>query len=131
MATPALEGAVLSVWRRHASRNCDNPKAAELCYGVFHRERMPAGPVSVDKNGIVNSHEYHRTQGNITEIAKSGGTVDANMGERAFLVQSLPQIEQLCGLYPELAPGISAPCAWGYAIYNQAPDSLNRWTNSV
>lgn len=53
------------------------------------------------------------TQDNITEIAKSGGTVGANMGERAFLVQSLPQIDKLCGLYPEFADGIRAPCAWG------------------
>lgn len=53
----ALEGQVLSVWRRDAERNCDNPKAAELCCGVFHRERIPAsaGPVRVDENGIAGS----------------------------------------------------------------------------
>ena len=111
---PQLEGEVLSLWRRDKEKNSEHDKAKELCYGIFHRERVTSGTaVTLATAGMVDSHEYHRTEGNLEEIKKSGGTPDANVGERAFLVQSLPQIEQLCKDYPDFKEGMSQPCAWG------------------
>ena len=113
-AVPRLEGEVLSLWRRDKERNCDHKEATELCYGVFHREKVAsATAVRLDRDGIVDSHEYHRTEDNLKEIEKSGGTPAANVGERGFLVQSLPQIEQLCKDFPEFSESMSVPCAWG------------------
>lgn len=113
-AIPPLEGQVLSLWRRDKERNSAHQQANELSYGVFHRERVTSGTaVRLDQAGIVDSHEYHRTEGNLKEIKQSGGTPDANVGERAFLVQSLPQIDQLCRDFPEFSESMSAPCAWG------------------
>jgi MOSC domain-containing protein YiiM len=112
-ATPALqlEGQILSLWRRDSERNSDHKQASELSYGVFHRERQAS--VRLDRDGIVDSHEYHRTEGNLKEIRQSGGTPAANVGERAFCVQSLPQIDQLCRDFPEFSESMTVPCAWG------------------
>lgn len=113
-SVPPLEGQILSLWRRDKDRNSDHKQAGELSYGVFHREQVPSDTlVKLDKEGIIDSHEYHRTEDNHKEIEKSGGTAAVNVGERAFLVQSLPQIEQLCRDFPEFSETMSVPCAWG------------------
>ena len=105
----ALEGTVLSLWRRDSTglQDAANPS------GVFGRKRIETA--TLDPSGIVDSFEWHTTQDNAEEIAKAGGDVNdpATTGERGVLVQTPAHIEQLCRDFPEFAESLSAEAAWG------------------
>ena len=105
----ALEGTVLSLWRRDSTglQDAANPS------GVFGRKRIQSA--TLDASGIADSFEWHTTQDNAEEIAKAGGDVNdpATSGERGVLVQTPAHIEQLCRDFPEFAESLSAEAAWG------------------